>query len=100
MHLLAVDEEVVIDRVIVVLPQCIGVVADITSGQSASVSGDDSPRANKNQGSSLHLLDSHQTNTRQDPHDREELPELDVAQQLPAPYIYTMGPIHINTALH
>lgn len=93
MHLLSVDQEFLIHRVVVMLPESIGVVADITAKRSALYqSNSHSYEAG--------LLDRHEADAGQNAHDAEQLPELDILQQSPAPDIYTMRTVHINTALH
>ena len=47
-----------------------------------------------------HALDGHQSYARQDAHDRKQLPKVNRLEKVPATDIYTMRPIHINTALH
>jgi hypothetical protein len=98
MHLLAHDQEVLADRIIVALPERVGIVADIAKKAELVTAP---YRTTFRRGEwGVHILDCHQTNAGKNAHYAEELPEIETLEQAPTTNIYTMGTIHINTVLH
>jgi hypothetical protein len=77
MDVLAPLDKGVLNRVVIVLPQRLGIVPDV-AGQISSLSANS--RA-------AHLLDCHQSNTSHQTQHQEQLPEFGMRQQSKASYV-------------
>lgn len=73
MHLLTRHQKLGADGIIVLLPEGLGVVANV--------------------------VDGHETDTRQDGHDQEQLPKFKVCKELESANIYSVRTIQINNAV-